>query len=248
MRRLVVALWAAGLLAGLAGPAPGQDTPRAVIERAIKAHGGRERLGRVRADKVKLKGTLTVGTKSVPFTAETTVQLPGQFKSVVQLTAGNDKHTVVHILNGDKGSIALDGQPQKLEPAALAEMRETLQLDRAVRLVPLLTDKSFTLSSLGESKGAERTVVGIKVTAKGRRELRMYFDKDSGFLVKTEHMLEDKGREVRQEELYSDFRDVGGYKRPIKVSAYRDGKKVMDAEMLEVRSYDRIDPVEFTKP
>src|SRR4051812_13203437 len=160
MKKLVLLAWAVGLLAA---PARGQDTPRAVIERAVKAHGGRERLSRGRADKGKLKGVLIVGGKEGAFTAETAVQQPDRFKNVMRLAAGNDKHTVVHILNRDKASITIDGQPQKLQPAALAELRETLGLDRAVRLVPLLTDRSFALVPLGESKAGSRTVVGVKV-------------------------------------------------------------------------------------
>ena len=80
MRKLLVVC--VGLLAGAAGAARGQEEPRAVIERAIQAHGGMERLSRVRADKVTLKGTLVVSGRSVPFVAETTVQLPAQFKTI----------------------------------------------------------------------------------------------------------------------------------------------------------------------
>src|SRR4051812_15504662 len=106
MRKLLVVC--AGFLAGAAGPVWAQEEPRALIERAIQAHGGMERLSRVRADKVKLKGTLEVSGRTVPFVAETTVQLPAQFKTVIQLTVGNDKHTVVQVLNGDKAFITLN--------------------------------------------------------------------------------------------------------------------------------------------
>src|SRR4051794_13867320 len=99
MKKLVMLAWAVGLVAA---PARGQETPRAVIERAVKAHGGGERLSRVRADKVKLRGVLGVGGKEVPFTAETAVQQPDRFKNVMRLAAGSDKHTVIHILNRDK--------------------------------------------------------------------------------------------------------------------------------------------------
>jgi hypothetical protein len=226
-----------------------QETPRTIIERAIKAHGGQDRLERVRADKIKLKGTLQLMGKTAPFVAETTVQLPAQVKNVIRVTAEGRAITVVHLINGDKALVTLDGQPQKIEPAALEEMRSTLQLERAIRLVPLLSDRTFDLTPLGESKINDRMVVGIKVTTKTRKALHLYFDKDSGLLVKTEHLLDDgNGKEVRQEEYYSDFKDFGGYRRPTKFLAYREGKKIMEAELVEAKYFDKIDPSEFEKP
>jgi hypothetical protein len=250
MRKLLIPAWAVALVLGGEGRAPAQEAARAVVERAIKAHGGLERLSRVRADRVRLKGTLLLGTTKASFVSEVTVQLPAQFRMDMQLTTGDGKkHTLVQIQNGDKVLITLDGQPQKVEPAAQAEMRAKMELDRAVRLVPLLTDRALTLTPLGESRGGDRTVVGVKVTAKGRAELRLYFDKDTALLVKTEHLLTDgAGREVREEGFFSDFRDLGGYKRPVKVAAYREGKKVMEAELLDVQYLDKVDDAVFSKP
>jgi hypothetical protein len=258
MRAFALIAGAAALLAPTP-PAAAQETPRATIERAIQAHGGAERLSLVRADKVKLKGTLIAAGKPTPFTAETTVQLPAQYKSVIELMVEGRKRTLVHLLNGDKVLVTIDGQPQKVAPAALAEVRETMQLDQAVRLVPLLRDRNFNLAPLGESKVQDRTVVGVKVTSRGHKELRMYFDKASGLLVKTEHSLDAPAGdrpprpgaappEVRQEEFYSDFKDLEGFRRPTKMVVLRDGRKLMEAELVEVKYFSKIDDAEFEKP
>jgi uncharacterized protein (UPF0216 family) len=247
MRKLLCAAWMAVVVSGVAGkaPAPGEETPQAVIERAIKAHGGQDRLSRVKADRVKSRGTLFIDKLEVPFSAETTVQMPAQIKNVIHF-APDQKRTLVQILNGDKAFVTLDGQPQKIEQAALNEMREILQLERAIRLVPLLTDKSFELAPLGESKVNERTVVGVKVSVKGRKDLRLYFDRESGLLAKSEFLLDDMaGKEVRQDVYYSEFKEFEGFKRATRLSAFRDGKKVMDAEVGEVKYLDKLDDDEF---
>ena len=251
MRMPLLPAAAAGLLL-FAGAAPAQDDPRAIVERAVRAHGGGERLARARADRVHIRGTLLHAGKdgpvAVPFTGEVVVQLPYQFKSVLEVQL-EKKHTVVQVLNGDEAYVTRDGQPQKIAPTALAEMRAKLFLDRAVRLVPLLTEKTYELASLGEAKVGERPAVGVRVTARGRKELRMYFDKETDLLIKTEHTLPGaEGKEVRQEEYYGDFRDLGGYRRPVRVAAYRDGKKVVEAELLDVKYYEKIDDAEFAKP
>ena len=77
----------------------------------------------------------------------------------------------------------------------------------------------------------------------------MFFDQRSGLLVKTEHALDGPaGKDVLQEAYYGDYRDVNGYRRPGKVIVFRDGKKVMEVELIEAQHCDRIDPVEFTRP
>jgi hypothetical protein len=249
MRKFPRLVWTAAVLFGLVGGARAQETPRAVIERAVKAHGGQERLAKIRADRVKIKGTLLVGAKEQPFTGETLVQLPSQFKTMLQLTLDGRKLSLVQVLNGTEAWVTIDGQPQKVPESALAEMRDTLNLDRAVRLVPLLTDKSYELSALDASKVNDRPAVGIKVARKGQTDLRLFFDKDSGLLVKTEHQLTDgQGKQVRQEVFYSDFKDIGGYKRPVKLTVFREGKKFMTAELLEAKYLDKVDASEFAKP
>ena len=226
-----------------------QDAARAIIEKAVKAHGGMERLSRLRADHVQTKGNLIVDGKETPFVGETMVQFPGQYKTVMQLTTPKGRVTLVQILNGDKALVTIDGQPQPVQAAALAELRETFQLNRAMRLVPLLTERGYELAALDEVRVNDRPALGVRVTARGKRDLRLYFDRELGLLVKSEHTLDaGEGKEVRQEVYYGDFREFEGHKRPTKLSAFRDGKKVMDAEMTDVKYLDKIDETEFTKP
>ena len=226
-----------------------QPDPRAVLERAIAAHGGREKLAGVRADKVRLKGTLQVGDDALPFVNELTLQLPGQFKSVVAIQLGNRTRTIAHLLDGDNATILIDGQAQVVSPMHLAQLRQTLRLEQALRLVPLLGDPAFTLHPLPEVRYNNQVFAGVRVQGKGQRDVKLYFDRTSGLLVKTEHLLDGAGgKDVVQEAFYGSYRDVGGYRRPGKIVVYRDGKKVMEAELIDARRYDRIDPIEFTRP
>jgi len=249
MRACCHSLLVLGLLVGWGDRALAQDASRAVIERAIQVHGGMQRLSQLRADRVKIKGSLFLNDKAVAFTGETLVQLPAQLKMTVQMNVENRTHTLVQVLNGEMAWVTLDGQPQKVEPAALAEMRQALALARAVRLVPLLTDKIYELTSLGENKVNDRVLLGVKVAVKGRKDLRLYFDKETGLLVKTAHNLDDSnGKEVEQEEFYSDFRNLGGFMRPVKLVGLRKGGKIMEAELVDVKYLDSIDSAEFDKP
>ena len=76
--------------------------------------------------------------------------------------------------------------------------------------------------------------------------VKLYFDKESGLLVRTEQLLDDgNGKEIRQETAYIGFRDLGGYKRPVKMVAFREGKKVMEAELVEVKYFDKFEDAIF---
>jgi hypothetical protein len=239
------------LLALATTPLTAQETPRALIERAIASHGGAERLGRLSAEKVKLQGKVVApGKDLVSFTADSTLQLPDRFKYVAKLTESAGKsHTIVQIVDGDKVAVVLDDQPQKLPAATLEELKATIDLQRASRLVTLLTDPDYKLTALSPEKVNNRTALGVKVSVKGRRDIRLYFDHETGLLVKTEHTREDgSGKESLQEEFYGDFKDFGGFRRWTRIMVFREGKKLMEAEVLDIRYFDKIDDTEFTKP
>ncbi|HEY7155931.1 MAG TPA: hypothetical protein VH575_18350 [Gemmataceae bacterium] len=253
MRTLTIST---GIVAFLFGGADGAaaredaaDAARAIVERAVKAHGGAEALGRIKAERIKFKGRLVLGNHSVPFTDETTVQPPKQYKHVVETNDGTDKHTIVQIVNGDKVHIAIDGRTMKADTTLLSEMRTGMELRRAQHLLPLLEDKSYRLAVLDEIKVNDRPAVGVRVTGRGRKELRLHFDKEYGLLVRAEFALDDgKGKQIRQHFFFGDYKDIGGFHRYTKVQVYRDGKQIMEAELLDAKNFDKIDESEFAKP
>ncbi|MFO0878070.1 MAG: hypothetical protein U0840_12030 [Gemmataceae bacterium] len=226
-----------------------QQTPQAIIEKAIEAHGGKARLAGFRSERVKLKGTLHVGSKPLPFTNEQAVQLPGQYRSTVTLDDGMKSHSIVHLLDGEKAAILLDGQPQEVQGPQLAQLKQTLQLEEALRLVPLISNPEFKLQLLPEVRYNNLVFTGIRVTGKGQRDLKLFFDGASGLLVKTEHRLDGpSGKDVIQEAFYADYRNLNGHLRAGKVVVLRDGKKVMEAELVTAQRVERIDPIEFSRP
>lgn len=240
---------AAFVALSLPAVAAARETPRAILERAIAAHGGQEKLSAARSERLKLKGTIQVGSSAVPFTNEMALQLPGQYRSVVTVTENGRPQTVVHLLDGDKATILLNGLPQPAGGVHLAQFKQTLQLEHAMRLAPLLTDPGFTLHPLPEVRYNDHVYVGVRVQGKGQRDLKLYFDRTTGLLVKTEHLLDGpSGKDVLQEAFYGGHRDVGGRVRAMAVVVLRDGKKVMETELVEARVVDRIDAREFTQP
>lgn len=227
-----------------------QDDLRAVIARAVQAHGGEDKLLQFKAEQVMARGTIQLGGDTISFTAETFVQLPNQFKNILRFMGKDRKGVLIQVLDGDKGWIRLDDQTTPFTDQLLAETKETMYLHRISRLTNLLRDNSFKLAALGESKINNLTVIGIKVSSAGHKDVHLYFDKTSGLLVKTERRALDSAskKEVLQEEFFSDFKEVNGIRRPMKIVVHQDGKKFMEGEMIDLKQVEKLDDSVFAKP
>ena len=59
---------------------------------------------------------------------------------------------------------------------------------------------------------------------------------------------DDSGKEVTQEVLYSDYKEVDGIKHPMKITINRDGDKCLDGETTDLKLVEKLDESEFAKP
>jgi hypothetical protein len=249
MRTLLPVL-AAGLFLVLPAGARAQDSPEGLVEKAIKAHGGADKLAKLGAVRLKAKGTAELMGQTVPFTGETTSRFPDKMRSEIQFVVGDQKPTLVQVLNGDKAWMSGAGQTQELQGPLLDDMKETIYRNWVESLVPLVKDRSFKLEGLGETKVDGRPAEGIKVSSKGHRDVKLYFDKATGLLVKSEHRGFDPTtmQDADLDSVYSDFKDFDGLKQPQKTVSHRDGKKSVAYKIVELTFPDKLDDARFAKP
>jgi hypothetical protein len=247
MRNVLLSTVTLALLLGLAGRARAQAEARAIIEKAVKAHGGAENLDKVRAERLKAEGKLFLPDGETTFTSETTVQLPDRFRHVMTYKIKTDVQKRIEVLNRDKGWLSLNGKTEELKGDSLLKMKEMFYMDRVVHLSTLLKDTGYELTPLKEIKVNDRAAVGVKVASKGHKDISLYFDKTTSLLVMAEHR-ETYQKEVTQQEYFSEFKEMNGTKRPMKVVAYADGKKLLEAEVKEIKQLDSVPDSEFAKP
>jgi hypothetical protein len=234
----------------LVQPTLAQEGARAVLDKAIKAHGGEDKLAKLNVTRVKAKGTVNIQGQDVPFSSDSAVQLPNQERNDLQLDLAGQKVTLLQIFNGEKGWLTLPGgQIREITGDQLDEMKNSAYANWIESLLPLTKEKEFTLTPLADVKVKDKPAVGIKVQAKDRPDVKLFFDKESGLLVKTERDGKDEtGNVVRLESTYSDFKKVDGLMQPMKILANRDGKKFMDIEVTEMKFPDKLDSKLFAKP
>jgi hypothetical protein len=246
MRGVVKLALASGLLLGAVRPAPADD-PRAVLERALKAHGGAEALTRSQVLARQLTGALVVMGKELPFAAEQIQHLPGQVRLSTEMVVNGQKLLTLRILNGDKGWQSSGGAVQEMTKEELHELREEAYSLWLTTLVPL-QDKAFTLAATADVQVRGQPAVGIRVTRKGHGEVRLYFDKASGLLVKLERRTKEGGLDVDKEYTFFGHKSTDGVVLPTKYTEVVNGKKLLEVSSITYRLLSRVEEGTFAKP
>ena len=225
---------ASGLVLAVALAARADDAAaRALVEKAVQAHGGAARLAKLPAVTATIKGTFHGFGEAVPFTGATAADGADRHRAEFAAEAGGQKFRLVHVLRGDRGWVKVDDETQELDKDALAEAREEAHAVWVATLAPL-KDPAFGLAPLGEVEVEKRPAAGVKVSCKGRRDVNLYFDKETGLLVKTEaRVQDDDGREMTEETILADYREVQGTKQAMKFTVRRDGKPYLEGEVVE---------------
>jgi len=242
MRKAISVLLILGLLVWTGAARSGDATDaRAIIDKAIKAAGGEEKLKRHQATTFSEKGTYYGMGDGLPYTGAYHVQWPDQFKMEIQ-----GVFTIV--LNKDKGWMNFGGESKELSKEELANHIKDHKAGWISTLLPL-KDKAFMLSVVGETQVEKKPAIGVKVTRKDYPEVSLYFDKESGRLVKNEYrsFAQDMMKEVNLEHYYSDYKEMDGAQVPTRLIVKRDGKLFIDAMVVELKA-GKIDSKVFSMP
>src|SRR5262249_40422194 len=147
-----------------------QADVKAVIDKAVKAVGGREKLTKYKGRSTKIKGKISLQGAEIEFTAESHVQDSNKLRSQFEGDFNGMKFTRIQIVNGDKGWVSMMGTVNEMNEDELANAKEELYATQVSSLTPL-NDAAYKLAPLGESKAGDRTVVGVKVSHKDHKDV-----------------------------------------------------------------------------
>jgi hypothetical protein len=203
---------------------------------------------KLQAVQAKAKGTI-YSPIEIPFTQQSSVQYPDRFKETVEGEVNGQKFSVITVYDGKKGWISINGQTKELDDNILAAVKEAVHLMQITRMA-FQKDEKCELSTLGEMKVNDRTALGVRISAKGHKDVNLYFDKETGLMAKAEFQSTDpaSGKEFAEERIITEYQKVEGAQIPKKVLINHDGKKFMEAEITEQKFVEKIDDSEFGKP
>jgi hypothetical protein len=228
-----------------------EEECRALIHKAINAHGGKEALSKYHAAQAKYKGTADVMGVMANVEGEVFFHFPDRMKNVISVDVNNLK---IEIQQGYDGKVlwqSVMGMTQEIkDKEAIAEMKESLHAESVAALM-ILEDKEYKFSPLGETKIRDKAAVGVRVSKKGRRDVSLWFDKKRQLLIKSEHRGKDPfqpGAEANQEKYFSNYAAVQGIQSPRRMEIYNDGTRLLDLELTDTRYHERLDDAQFAKP
>jgi hypothetical protein len=231
-----------------------ENAARALVEKAVKAQGGADKLAKFNAASIKGKGTFFgQAEQGVPFEGEWQTQGKDQMRMSVRLKSAEGEFKLLKVVNGAQGWEQFNkDKSQKMSKDKLAEERVQMYASWVASLVPLLQEKGFKLAPLGESKVGDKAAVGIKVSHEGQRDVKLYFDKSTGLLAKSEVIVKDidsgSGKDMVLEIVYDNYKEVAGAKQPMRMSARRDGKKYIEGDLSEFNPAGKFDDKTFGQP
>lgn len=222
---------------------------RAIVEKAIEAHGGEKLLAKSKSATSKLKGTIQVNGAAVEFTGDLASQESNQLRINISFVLDGQSISFASVLNRDQGWLKINNDTVDMPAEQLAETKEQAYSGWVATLLPL-KDKAFTLAPFGEIEIAGRKAVGVNVAREGRRPINLFFDKETSRLVRTESRVKDEttGQEVTEESTYGEYKLIDGALQAMKIAVKRDGKPHAEVEVTEFKPAEKLEDSVFARP
>jgi hypothetical protein len=225
-----------------------QAEAKAVVDKALKAMGGADKVAKFKSGTWKGKASAQEGGNEVVVNNEGTWQGTDRLRVDAEIIGGGQTEKALLVMNGDKAWVKVRDMVRDAPDGELPNMKSALYAIRMPHLLPDLKGKDFTLSYLGDVKVGDKPALGIGVTHKDHKDVSVYFDKDTALPAKSEVRIADpSGKELTIEYFYSDFKETEGIKHPMKITVKADGKEIV-FDLSEVKSREKVDDGEFAKP
>lgn len=166
---------------------------------------------------------------------------PGLRTTVVHFRGADSTRTY----DGHAGWIASPDKPVPILEVTGGDL-DSVRLD-AIVAFPALLKQSYVQWRVGSTQIDDKDVIVLQGTAAGRSPANLYFDKQSGLLVRKVLFTSTMVGQVPTQVDYSDYRAVGGVKVPFtRISTWTDGQDTTKLSDVELNL--PIDAAKFAKP
>jgi hypothetical protein len=211
-----------------------------VFDKYLDASGGAQRVGAIST--VVAKGTYTgfeTGHAQAP--VELFARAPAQRTVIVRAPFGPSTRT----FDGEHGWIASADRPLLLMPLTGSNLTGA-RID-AQLMFPAALKQAFRQWRVGVTSIEDRDVQVLQGVNPGQPPLNLYFDDESGLLVRAVRFTDTiVGRLPTQIDL-ADYRETGGVKIPFRwTTTWTNGQSTM--ALTEVRTNVPIDASRFNQP
>ena len=196
-----------------------------ILNRSLNAVGGLTALQKIGSEREK--GVVELGT-GVQFPVEITLKRPGMRSSVMHLPSGDS----VEIVNGNLGWSLVPGRPLK---SLSSDEIQVAQINADPIFISRIKTSFNELRVRPDQQIEGREVAVIRASNLNMAPVRLYFDKQSGLLVRIVRYIDSPlGRNPTQID-YSDYREISGTKLPFRWTiAQPQGRYTVQLSQIEV--------------
>ena len=220
---------------------PGATPPAQILDKYIEAVGGAQRVAALNS--FVAKGTFLGYPAQEGEERPVEIYVKGRQRTVVLEAADGDN---VSVWDGEKGWVAEAGRPVPVVDLT-GTFRDAAKVEADLSL-PDQVKQALTNWRTGETveiDGKDATLVFG--TSPGRLPVKLYFDEQSGLLVRTVRFTDSPLGRSPYETDFSDYRDVNGVKMPFHmVISWLDGRS--DITLTDVQTNVPVDASKFGKP
>jgi hypothetical protein len=250
MNRLLGTIVATALAAGLTSTVRADDKDAtAILDKAIKALGGEEKLTKAATATWTTKGSIHIMDADNDVAMRMSAQGLDHFRQDFEGEFGGMAIKGVAVIAGDKGWQNFADMKMEMDKNTLANMKRTFYLSIVPTTILPLKGKGFKVAMAGEEKVGDKPAVKIKATGPDGKDFTLFFDKESGLPVKlVADVIGFMGDEYTQTTTYSDYKEMAGIQNATKVSSLRDGKKFIDQQVTDFKIVDKLDAKTFAEP
>jgi hypothetical protein len=225
-----------------------EPKPEQIIEKAIRAHGGEDRLNGLTGFSLKER---TVYEKGPTWTYDNVVASPSRYRS--EMSSGpQDKNASIIVIDGDHGWLKRGDKVEAYPPTFLDSMRRNtipyVGPRSILRLSARQKNPRCQISVVGECTVDGHQAVGLRMKLEDGPQQTWYFDKESGLLLKTESRTANfEGEDIVNTTTSSDYQTFDGFPLARKETTERDGKLASTRELIDFKVETPSDGV-FAKP
>ncbi|MCS7315719.1 MAG: pitrilysin family protein [Bryobacterales bacterium] len=217
---------------------------REMLRKVREALGGAARLREI--EDYTLAADLVLNTPQGQFSmqTETTVSMAGRMLSRMSTPMGE-------IVQGFDGEAAWMRTPQGVRelPAGQRGEVEKAFFRETLRLLRDPDEPGLTVQSLGEAELEGRKVQALAIGRQpGDFQVRLFVDPATNLLAGKSYTATLMGTPGEVQEVYADWREVEGLKWPHKTVLYRDGQKIGESTLRQVKVNPGVAAEAYRKP
>ena len=217
---------------------PAENLPKAdqLIDKYVEALGGKDAIQKI-TSRVE-KGTLIAGEMKAP--VDVYAKAPDKRIAIVHMPGG-DSSTA---FDGQVGWLGAPGRPAREMSAAESD---SVRIDAEIFFGTDLSQLFHSFRVKSEEKIGDRDVYEVSALNEGRPPVKLYFDAQSGLLVRLMRYVDTPLGSNPTQIDFADFRDAGGVKVPYRWTIARPSGR-FTIQLEELHQNVPVDDSKFIMP